>query len=103
MLYYHPKIYSFNIRDEANFAEVEQAIVELVCMHPDHVTTDKIKVVCTKNRESGDGACGSATLSETRQEIAERPGMYHFDTLADSLSAHRVLQLAVPWPELGNT
>jgi hypothetical protein len=26
--------------------------------------------------------------------------MYHFDTLADPLSAHRVLQLAVPLLEL---
>jgi len=75
------------IRDEAHFAEVEQAIVELERMHPDHVTTDKIKVVCAKNREMAPVV--QATLSETGQEIAER-SIEHLRMYDDLFETHTV-------------
>lgn len=37
---------------EASLKEVEQSIEELRKIHPSHVTTDKIKVLCSKNRET---------------------------------------------------
>jgi len=75
------------IRDEAHFAEVEQAIVELERIHPDHVTTDKIKVVCAKNREMAPVV--QATLSETGQEIAER-SIEHLRMYDDLFETHTV-------------
>lgn len=58
------------IRDEVDFTEVEQAIQELERIHPEHVTTDKIKVLCAKNRDMAPVV--QAILSETGQEIADR-------------------------------
>ncbi|MGF9715175.1 IS21 family transposase [Paenibacillus cisolokensis] len=58
------------IRDDASFAEIEQAIQELEWIHPAHVTTDKIKVLCAKNRDLAPVV--RTTHSETGQEIAER-------------------------------
>lgn len=57
------------LRDGATFVEVERAIDELCCIHPSHVTTDKIKVLCAKHREVLPSA---EPLSQTAQEIAEQ-------------------------------
>jgi hypothetical protein len=58
------------ILDDVGFMEVGQAIKELERIHPDHVTTDRIKVLCTKNRHKEPVV--RAVLSETGQEIAAR-------------------------------
>jgi hypothetical protein len=39
------------IRDEVTLTEVECSIVELCRIHPNHVTTDKIKALCARTRE----------------------------------------------------
>jgi hypothetical protein len=39
------------IRDDAKLEEVERSIKQLCEIHPSHVTTDKIKVMCAKGRE----------------------------------------------------
>jgi hypothetical protein len=39
------------IRDEVTLKEVERSIAELCRIHPDHVTTDKIKALCARTRE----------------------------------------------------
>ncbi|BCJ88608.1 IS21 family transposase [Effusibacillus dendaii] len=57
------------MQTSASLAEVEHAIDELCHIHPSHVTTDKIKVLCARSRETAPPA---ATLSQTAQEIAER-------------------------------
>lgn len=77
------------IRDDAGFAEIEQAIQELEQIHPDHVTTDKIKVLCAKNRDLAPVV--QATVSKPGQEIAER-SMEHlrmYDELFDTGLAER--------------
>lgn len=74
------------IRDDVGFTEVEQAIEALQRIHPSHVTTDKIKVLCAKNREM---VVAHATLSKTGQEITDRSveqlraydDLFHTDTL----------------------
>jgi transposase len=40
-----------HIKEEVTLEEVEKSIKELCAIHPSHVTTDKIKVLCAKNRE----------------------------------------------------
>lgn len=39
------------LQSEASLKEIEQSIEELRRIHPSHVTTEKIKVLCSKNRE----------------------------------------------------
>ena len=39
-------------QEDISLAELEQAIGELRKMHPNHVTTDKIKIICAKRRET---------------------------------------------------
>jgi transposase-like protein len=39
------------MRDDAKLEEVEHSITLLCAIHPSHVTTDKIKVMCAKGRE----------------------------------------------------
>lgn len=39
-------------QEDISLTEVEQAIGELRKMHPNHVTTDKIKLLCAKRRET---------------------------------------------------
>ena len=48
---------------------VEQAIVELDQLHPDHVTTDKIKVLCARHQEYKQAGLPS---SEAGQETSNR-------------------------------
>jgi transposase len=57
------------IRDDATLAEVERSIVELRSIHISHVVTDKIKVLCAKNREM---TAPKAELSQSACEIADR-------------------------------
>jgi transposase len=57
------------LRDGVALAEVERAIHELSRIHPSHVTTDKIKVLCAKNREIIPPV---VPLSQTTQEIADQ-------------------------------
>lgn len=38
------------LEEESNLNEIEQSIEELRKIHPSHVTTDKIKILCAKNR-----------------------------------------------------
>ena len=57
------------LRDGTALAEVERAIEELSRIHPSHVTTDKVKVLCAKNRET---VLPAAPLSQDTEEIAER-------------------------------
>lgn len=57
------------IQDSVTLAEVEHAIEELCRIHPSHVTTDKIKVLCARNREKVEPV---SPLSQTTQEIADR-------------------------------
>lgn len=57
------------LRDEATLAEVERSIEALSRMHPSHVTTDKIKVLCTKNRETM--TC-KQTFSQSTQAIVDQ-------------------------------
>lgn len=52
------------------FAEVEQAIRELEKIHPAQVTTDKIKVLCARNRDAMPVV--QPNLSKTGKEIVER-------------------------------
>ena len=54
------------IQDEVSLAEVECSIEELRSIHPNHVTTDKIKVLCAKNQET---AIRTATRSTFECEI----------------------------------
>ncbi len=58
------------IRDDVPFAEVEQAIRELEKIHPAQVTTDKIKVLCARNRDAMPVV--QPNLSKTGKEIVER-------------------------------
>jgi hypothetical protein len=39
------------MRDGATLAKVERSIAELCAIHPSHVTTDKIKILCAKSQE----------------------------------------------------
>uniref|UniRef100_UPI0003716375 Mu transposase domain-containing protein n=1 Tax=Effusibacillus pohliae TaxID=232270 RepID=UPI0003716375 len=57
------------LRDGTALSEVERAIDELCSIHPGHVTTDKIKVLCAKNRETLPPVM---PLSQTTQEIADQ-------------------------------
>ncbi len=50
-------------------AEVERGITELCHLHPNHVTTDKIKALCAKYREN---LLPLIELSENGREITER-------------------------------
>jgi hypothetical protein len=59
----------FYLRDGATLSEVEGAIKELAFMHPNHVMTDKIKVLCAKKREILPPA---APLAQHTQEIIDR-------------------------------
>jgi transposase/transposase-like protein len=56
------------IRDDATLAEVERSIAELCNIHVSHVVTDKIKVLCAKNREM---FTPMAQPSQTACEIAD--------------------------------
>jgi transposase len=38
------------LKDETTLSEIEQCIEELRKIHPSHVTTDKIKILCAKNK-----------------------------------------------------
>lgn len=73
------------IRDNADFADIEKAIQELEQIHPEHVTTDKIKVPCAKNRELVPVV--QAILSETGQETAER-SIEHLRMYDDLFDTH---------------
>lgn len=53
------------LKEEVEMKEVEQSIKELRGIHPSHVTTEKIKVLCTKNRE----APPSVVLTEETNQI----------------------------------
>lgn len=57
------------IRDDVSLVEVESSITELCNIHTNHVTTDKIKVLCAKNREM---AIPAVAVSQTACEIADR-------------------------------
>lgn len=57
------------IQKDASLAEVEDAIAELEHIHRGHVTTDKIKVLCSKNREL---TVIQEPLSQVGQEIAKQ-------------------------------
>lgn len=57
------------IQDHASFEEVEQSIEELRQIHPSHVTTDKIKVLCAKRQESKLAMVGPR--SPETQEISD--------------------------------
>jgi transposase len=48
------------IRDGVSLEEVEISIQELCKLHPSHVTTDKIKILCAKNRETSFGSTANA-------------------------------------------
>lgn len=56
------------IRDESSIAEVEQCIKELKKINPSHVTTDKIKVLCTKGQNK---TCPSSPETKETKEITE--------------------------------
>lgn len=56
------------IRDHAKLTEVERSIKQLCQIHPSHVTTDKIKVMCAKARES---LPLQLPCSQASQEIVE--------------------------------
>lgn len=72
------------IRDDVDYAEIERAIEELRCIHPSHVTTDKIKVLCAKNREK---TAIQETLSESGKEIADR-SVEHLRAYDDLFHTH---------------
>ncbi|GAA0356581.1 Mu transposase domain-containing protein [Bacillus horti] len=57
------------MQDDVSLTEVECSIEELRAIHPNHVTTDKIKVLCAKNREI---AIPTAALSKNECEIADQ-------------------------------
>lgn len=75
------------IRNEVELEEVEQAIQELERIHPSHVTIDKIKVLCAKNREKV--FLQKASLSETGQETEARSveHLRMYDTLFNTQTA----------------
>lgn len=56
------------IQEEASLAEVEHSIEALRLIHPSHVTTDKIKVLCAKNKEL---AIPASELIKTDCKIAD--------------------------------
>ncbi|KAB2951501.1 IS21 family transposase [Heliorestis acidaminivorans] len=74
------------IRDTATFAEVEQAIATLKAIHPSHVTTDKVKILCAKNR---DMTVVQTPVSKTAQEIAER-SLEHLRMYDDMFHTHLI-------------
>jgi len=53
------------LQENDNLKEVEQSIKELRNIHPSHVTTDKIKVLCAKNQEE----LVSASLYQDKSDI----------------------------------
>lgn len=57
------------IQGHTSFEEVEQSIEELRRIHPSHVTTDKIKVLCAKRQENKVAVAGSH--SPETQEILD--------------------------------
>ncbi|RYM02832.1 IS21 family transposase [Sporolactobacillus sp. THM7-7] len=57
------------LKEKATLAEIEQSIQELRQMGPNHVTTDKIKAVCAKNRMPKDVP---PLTSEETQSIASQ-------------------------------
>src|SRR5690606_7141057 len=58
------------IQGNVTFAEIGMAVEELARIHPNHVTTDKIKVLCARNREMK--TLTQTTPSEAGQEIVDR-------------------------------
>jgi hypothetical protein len=40
------------LRDESNISEIERSIKELRKINPSHVTTEKIKILCAKNKNN---------------------------------------------------
>jgi transposase/6-pyruvoyl-tetrahydropterin synthase len=68
--YYTNKVKEFiellhYLQENANLKEVEQSIEELRSIHPSHVTTDKIKVLCAKNQEE----LASASFYQDKSDI----------------------------------
>jgi hypothetical protein len=56
------------MKDEASLEEIERSVDELCKIHPSHVTTDKIKLLCAKNKEA---IPSSSQLSEETQDITD--------------------------------
>jgi hypothetical protein len=61
------------IRDEVTLMEVECSIAELCRIHPDHVTTDKIKALCARTRE----VLPEQTLSSQESQDIEAHAKQH--------------------------
>jgi hypothetical protein len=57
------------ICNEANLEEVQRSIKQLEQLHPSHVTTDKVKAICAKQREV---PMPSLQLSQASQAILQQ-------------------------------
>ena len=57
------------IKDGVSLQDVERSIVALCEIHPSHVTTDKIKILCAAHRETKDPV--TTVLSKETQEIVD--------------------------------
>jgi transposase len=57
------------IRDDAELEEVQRSIKQLEKLHPSHVTTDKVKAICAKQREV---PAPSPLLSQASQAILQQ-------------------------------
>ncbi|MFB9989313.1 IS21 family transposase, partial [Bacillus benzoevorans] len=56
------------IKEESTLSEIERSIKELCRIHPSHVTTDKIKILCAKNKNT---AVSSVPKSKETNDITE--------------------------------
>lgn len=75
------------IRDEVTLAEVERSVAELCRIHPDHVTTDKIKALCARTRE----VLPQQTLSSQESQDIEAHAKRHL-RLYDELFQTQTVQ-----------
>lgn len=73
------------IKEESTLSEIERSIKELCRIHPSHVTTDKIKILCAKNRNT---VVSSVPKSKETNDITEhaKANLKMYDELFDTES-----------------